>query len=69
VLADPHYRARGMVDEVEGQPRLRFPVPLRDLPAQRGKAPALGEHTQAILAELGLPADALRAPGEDPHQT
>jgi crotonobetainyl-CoA:carnitine CoA-transferase CaiB-like acyl-CoA transferase len=49
--------------------RLRCPVPLRDLPAQRGKAPALGEHTQAILAELGLPADALRAPAEDPHQT
>jgi crotonobetainyl-CoA:carnitine CoA-transferase CaiB-like acyl-CoA transferase len=68
-LADPHYRARGMVDEVEGQPHLRFPVPLRDLPAQRGKAPGLGEHTQAILAELGLPADALAAPAENPHQT
>lgn len=69
VLADPRYRARGMVEEVEGQPRLRFPVRLRDLPAQRGKAPALGEHTQAILAELGLPADALGAPAEDPHPT
>lgn len=69
VLADPHYRARGMVDDVDGQPRLRFPVPLRDLPPQRGKAPGVGEHTQAILAELGLPADALAAPAENPHQT
>jgi crotonobetainyl-CoA:carnitine CoA-transferase CaiB-like acyl-CoA transferase len=59
VLADPHFRARGMVSEVDGQPRLRFPVPLRDLPAARTKAPAIGEHTQAILAELGLPAETL----------
>lgn len=65
VLADPHYRARGMVDEVEDQPRLRFPVPLRNLSAQRAKAPAVGEHTEAILAELGLPADALGSSRQD----
>ena len=59
VLADPHFQARGMVSEGDGQPRLRFPVPLRDLPADRAQAPAIGEHTQAILAELGLPPDAL----------
>jgi len=59
VLADPHLRARGMVEEVDGQPRLRFPVPLRDMPAAGRKAPAVGEHTQTILAELGLPANAL----------
>jgi crotonobetainyl-CoA:carnitine CoA-transferase CaiB-like acyl-CoA transferase len=28
VLADPHFQARGMVSQVDGQPRLRFPVPL-----------------------------------------
>jgi CoA:oxalate CoA-transferase len=59
VLADQHFQARGMVSEGDGQPRLRFPVPLRDLPASITKAPAIGEHTQAILAELGLPPDAL----------
>ncbi len=59
VLADPHFQARGMVSQTDGQPRLRFPVPLRGLPASRAKAPAIGEHTHAILAELGLPADAL----------
>src|SRR5690606_33533651 len=59
VLADPHFQARGMVSEGHGQLRLRFPVPLRDLPTAHAKAPAIGEHTQAILAELGLPAGAL----------
>ncbi len=62
VLEHPHFRACGMVNQVDGQPRLRFPVPLRDLPRQDGRAPAVGEHTLAILAELGLPADALPLP-------
>ncbi|MDP1692730.1 MAG: CoA transferase [Burkholderiaceae bacterium] len=61
VLTDPHFVARGMVSWVDGQARLRFPVALRGLPMARASAPAIGEHTCEILAELGLSADALVA--------
>ncbi len=62
VLADPHFTARGIITAHDGRPGFRFPVPMRALPGDTGRAPALGEHSAQILAELGLPADALDNP-------
>jgi crotonobetainyl-CoA:carnitine CoA-transferase CaiB-like acyl-CoA transferase len=59
-LADPHVLARGMVQTLE-HPRagrvqaLGNPVKMSATPpAMRAAAPELGEHTDAILRELGL---------------
>ena len=59
-LDDAHVRASGILREIAfpGAPR---PAPLADTPVRlsqtpgaiRGRAPLLGEHTDAILAELG----------------
>ena len=59
-LDDAHIRASGILREIvfPGSPR---PAPLADTPIQlsetpgaiRGRAPLLGEHTEAILAEIG----------------
>jgi formyl-CoA transferase len=60
IAADPHYRARGMLDEIEMADRSRLMVPgvvpkLSETPGrQRRKAPALGQDTDAVLKELGL---------------
>jgi crotonobetainyl-CoA:carnitine CoA-transferase CaiB-like acyl-CoA transferase len=71
-LDDPHVRARGMVQELPhpGLGRVKGlgnPVKMsRTPPAMRTVAPALGEHTDAILRETGLADDeiaALRAQG------
>jgi formyl-CoA transferase len=64
-LADPHARARGMVDELrhpEAGPvkSLGNPVKMSATPPTlRTAAPRLGEHTDAILGELGLDPDAI----------
>ena len=72
-LADAHYQARGNIVEMEhataGHLRsLANPVRLADTPAAyRLPPPRLGEHTPAILAELGYAAgqiEALRAAGD-----
>jgi formyl-CoA transferase/CoA:oxalate CoA-transferase len=72
VMDDPQVRARGMVVEVEhpraGRIRVNgVPVKLSDTPGGvRTPPPALGEHTEAVLGELGLgPEDvaALRRDG------
>ncbi|MFL6650309.1 MAG: CaiB/BaiF CoA transferase family protein [Sulfurifustaceae bacterium] len=60
VLDDPQVKARGLLRYVE-HPHARKPVPLADTAVRlsatpcgiRNRAPALGEHTDAILGELG----------------
>ncbi|HEV8439760.1 MAG TPA: CoA transferase [Methylomirabilota bacterium] len=72
-LDDPHIRAAGLLQDTE-YPGLPRPVPLAPTPVDlsetpgrfRHRAPTLGEHTEAILAELGYDAeaiDSLRARG------
>jgi crotonobetainyl-CoA:carnitine CoA-transferase CaiB-like acyl-CoA transferase len=59
-LDDPHIRAAGLLHDTE-YPGLPRPAPLAPTPIElsetpgrfRHHAPALGEHTDAILAELG----------------
>jgi crotonobetainyl-CoA:carnitine CoA-transferase CaiB-like acyl-CoA transferase len=65
---DPQTLARGMVTEVEhsrlGRVRaLGFPVKLSATPADTGSrgAPLLGEHTRAVLAELGYTVEEVEA--------
>lgn len=64
-LADEHYRARGNIVE-QTHPRvgpirsIASPVRLSESPpTYRLPPPALGEHTDAILAELGMDAEAI----------
>ena len=59
-LDDPHIAALGLLRRLD-YPGLASPAPLADTPvrlsrqpgAVRARAPALGEHTDSILAELG----------------
>jgi crotonobetainyl-CoA:carnitine CoA-transferase CaiB-like acyl-CoA transferase len=63
----PHVRQVGILQDVE-YPTAARPAPLADFPAVlsaspgtiRGRAPQLGEHTDAILGELGYDADAVQ---------
>jgi len=66
LLADPQLRARGMFEEVEaalGPVTLPALGPrLVDTPGRTTSAgPALGAHTRAVLAELGLDTDQVTA--------
>jgi crotonobetainyl-CoA:carnitine CoA-transferase CaiB-like acyl-CoA transferase len=72
VFADPQTQALGLVRKVpraggDDVPVLAFPGRFsRTRPVERGDAPALGQHTQAIAAELGLSpsqVDGLRRTG------
>ena len=72
VLADPQIAARGMVAEVEhptvGRVKvISSPVKLSETPASvRTAPPVLGQHTEALLGELGYDResiDGLRAAG------
>jgi crotonobetainyl-CoA:carnitine CoA-transferase CaiB-like acyl-CoA transferase len=63
-LDDPHVKAMGFFQAVDypGLPRpaplARTPVRLSATPAEiRARAPTLGEHTDAILAEIGYAED------------
>ena len=72
IAADPHYQARGMLDQVtlEDGSKLAVPgvVPKLSLTpgGHRRNAPALGQDTAAVLREVGVTEDqiaALRARG------
>jgi formyl-CoA transferase len=72
IAADPHYRARGMLQSVvmDDGSQLQVPgiVPKLSLTpgGQRSKAPSLGQDTDAVMRELGLgdaQISALRARG------
>jgi formyl-CoA transferase len=62
ILKDPHYAAREMIRDIETRDGTRMKVPgivpkLSETPGQiREAAPALGEHTDAVLSDLGLSA-------------
>jgi crotonobetainyl-CoA:carnitine CoA-transferase CaiB-like acyl-CoA transferase len=65
-LEDAHIRAAGLLGDTE-YPGLPRPAPLAPMPVDlsetpgrfRHRAPTLGEHTNAILGELGYGADAI----------
>jgi formyl-CoA transferase len=60
IAADPHYRARGMIQRIETADGRSLEVPgvvprLSDTPGgHRRAAPALGADTEAVLREIGL---------------
>jgi crotonobetainyl-CoA:carnitine CoA-transferase CaiB-like acyl-CoA transferase len=66
VLDDPQVQATGVLDAVD-YPGLPSPAPVARIPvwlsesapAARRRAPLVGEHTDAILAQLGYGADAI----------
>lgn len=61
IVADPHYQARDMIlnAELPGGTTVKMPgiVPkLSDTPGRvNWQGPSLGQHTQSVLGELGLP--------------
>jgi crotonobetainyl-CoA:carnitine CoA-transferase CaiB-like acyl-CoA transferase len=65
-LEDAHIRAAGLLNDTE-YPGLPKPAPLAPTPVDlsetpgifRHRAPTLGEHTDAILGELGYDAAAI----------
>ena len=62
VLADAQVAARGLLEEVEqlgdkAVPLSRTPVRLNCEQNSLRRAPALGEHTDEVLAELGFSAE------------
>lgn len=65
IAEDPHYRARGVIETVTSARGLSVEVPgiIPKLSANPGaihdRAPTLGEHTDAVLAESGFDAAAI----------
>ena len=70
----PHLQAVGFFEELadEAGNRYRFtrnPVRLSDSEVPPALPPRLGEHTREVLAEAGLPADAIDRLVPDPKET
>ncbi|MEK9670957.1 MAG: CoA transferase [Rhodospirillaceae bacterium] len=67
ILADEHFIDREVVvelpdDEVDGLPMHNIPVRLSETPGSlRRPAPSRGEHSRALMQELGYDEDALQA--------
>jgi formyl-CoA transferase len=67
IATDPHYRARGMLEELELDDGSRLAVPgvvpkLSLTPGSRHRnAPALGQDSDAVLRELGLTPQQIQA--------
>ncbi|MBV9580090.1 MAG: CoA transferase [Chloroflexi bacterium] len=61
-IADPHVRATGRFTTVDGVPQITPPYDFSVTPTSiRRGAPALGEHSAEILAEVGLSQSEIRA--------
>lgn len=66
IVADPHYQARGMILDAElpGGASVKMPgiVPkLSETPGSvNWQGPTLGQHTQAVLGDLGLTQDTIQ---------
>jgi len=67
IAADPHYAARGMIEKIvasDGEP-LKVPGIVPKLSATpgaiRSQAPKLGEHTDAVLKEIGYAVSEIEA--------
>jgi crotonobetainyl-CoA:carnitine CoA-transferase CaiB-like acyl-CoA transferase len=69
VLAHPQLNARQMIREVDSPvgkvPVIGSPLHLADSPARDGPIPGLGEHTEAILMELGYDRSQIERLRED----
>jgi formyl-CoA transferase len=67
IAADPHYQARGMIEQVTLADGTRVAVPgivpkLSETPGgHRRNAPALGQDTDDVLREIGLSAEQIAA--------
>lgn len=67
IAADPHYRARGMIDEITMDDGTKLAVPgivpkLSETPgAHRRNAPRLGQDTDTVLRDIGLTAQQIAA--------
>ena len=66
IATDPHYQARGMLDEVQMDDGAKLAVPgivpklSRTPGSNRRNAPALGQDTDAVLKELGLTPEQIK---------
>jgi crotonobetainyl-CoA:carnitine CoA-transferase CaiB-like acyl-CoA transferase len=54
VLVNEQVLARGLVETNGGKPAIRNPIRFEGAETQSGPCPALGEHTERVLSELGI---------------